>query len=138
MISKLLKNEKTVKGIVLIGVVLILIIFAASVFGSNGKKEESDKQPSFEDYSQALEARLEEIIGQIEGSGQANILVSIEKSVEEVYAQKGNSVATTISPVARGAVVVCDGARNPVVKEKIVEVVSKALGISANKICVTY
>lgn len=138
MISKLLKNEKMVKVVVLVGVALILFIFATSVFGNREENEEQESYPSFDDYSQTLEARLEEIIGLIEGTGETDILVSIEKSVEDVYTERGNSIATTISPVARGVVVVCEGAKNPVIKEKIVEAVSKALGISANKICVTY
>lgn len=138
MISKLLKNEKMVKVVVLVGVALILFIFVTSVFGNREENEEQESYPSFDDYSQTLEARLEEIIGLIEGTGETDILVSIEKSVEDVYTERGNSIATTISPVARGVVVVCEGAKNPVIKEKIVEAVSKALGISANKICVTY
>lgn len=138
MFSKLLKSEKTIKIIVLAGVLLILIIFASSVFGNEKKQEETSDSISFEEYADVLEARLEGIIGLIEGVNQVDVLVSIEKSKEDVYADRGNNLSTTISPVARGAVVVCDGARNPVVKEKIVESVSKALGIGVNKICVTY
>lgn len=46
-------------------------------------------------------------------------------------------IKTVIEPKIRGVIVVCDGGENPVIKEKIVEAVSKIFNITSVKICVT-
>lgn len=46
-------------------------------------------------------------------------------------------VLTTLKPEVEGVVVLCPGGDNPVVRQRVVEVVTTALGISSNRVCVS-
>ena len=65
-------------------------------------------------------------------------MITLEKTEESLYGKRDSSVSTTLTPTVKGAVVVCSGSKNAVVKEKVSEAVCKALGISAARVCVTY
>lgn len=45
-------------------------------------------------------------------------------------------VVTELSPRVRGVVVVCDGAKNPVIRQRVNQAVTTALGISSIQVCV--
>ncbi len=45
-------------------------------------------------------------------------------------------VAQVIEPQIRGVLVLCEGADNPEIKEKVTQAVKTVLGVSSNKICV--
>lgn len=45
-------------------------------------------------------------------------------------------VVTELSPRVRGVVVVCDGAKNPVIRQRVSQAVTTALGISSIQVCV--
>lgn len=45
-------------------------------------------------------------------------------------------VVTELSPRVRGVVVVCDGAKNPIIRQRVSEAVTTALGISSLQVCV--
>lgn len=61
----------------------------------------------------------------------------MENSVEYVYLSNGDTKTKSIEPTVRGVAVVCDGGENPVTKEKIIDVVTKALNISSSRVSVT-
>ena len=44
---------------------------------------------------------------------------------------------TELEPKIKGAVVICPGAENPIVKNRITEAVTTALNINSNRVCVT-
>lgn len=45
-------------------------------------------------------------------------------------------VSTTLEPTVKGVVVVCSGGENKLISVRVTEVVTTALGIGANKVCV--
>ena len=139
------KTEKGTKIIFAAGIALIIIIFLFSL--SSGKDKESDaavqsktaktaKTAEIDEYEQHLEERLAEIIGTIEGTGQVRIMITLERTEENVYS--GRETSATITPTIRGALVICEGSENVIVRQKVTDAVCKVLGISAAKVCVTY
>lgn len=140
MFTKLLKNEKAMKIVFFAGIFIIICIFLLNVFSKSSKDEAPIAEPqiSADEYADFLENRLKTLLLTINGAGSIDVLITLEKSSEDVYSGKETNVTTTISPVIRGAVVVSSGASNAQVKEKLTEAVSKALGIGVNRICITY
>lgn len=67
-----------------------------------------------------------------------------QQNVEQKYiivdagsGKKEALLQTLREPTIQGVVVVCEGAGNAIVKERVTEVVATALGIPYNKVCVT-
>ncbi len=138
-IPKLLKNDKAVKILVVIGFFLIILIFLADLFGGESK---DGKTPDINNdtvaYIDTLEQRLCDIVAEIEGAGRVKIMLTLENLDENVYSERETAVKTTKTPVVRGVAVICEGGGDLVIKEKIVETVSKVLGISSARVCVTH
>ena len=64
----------------------------------------------------------------------------IEKKYITTKDSNGNEtpvIIKKIEPKIRGAVISCQGAKNPEVRENIIKMVSVALDINSSKICVT-
>jgi stage III sporulation protein AG len=132
------KNEKTLKIVVLVGVGLILIIFLGDLFfsGNNTKPAVQPAVSDMESYRIQLEQQLIGILTDIEGAGNVKVMLTMENTEENIYADSKN-LETVITPKVRGVVVVCDGGDSVLVKEKLVEAVTKVLGISSARVCVT-
>lgn len=45
---------------------------------------------------------------------------------------------STVLPKVRGVAVICGGAEDPAIKEKVVNVIASVLDISSSRVCVTY
>jgi len=136
--SGLLKNEKAVKIIVFIGLALVALIFISDFFsGTSDKKQAVQPEPSFEEYEKRLEKKLADAVAEIEGVGKLTVIVTLDSLSENVYSDKGQAVKTVITPKVRGAAIICEGGGNIIVKQKVVELTSKVLGISTARICVT-
>lgn len=126
------------------------------------KKEEAltDTVPAAEktayvSYREELEERLGGILSRISGVGEVKVMITVDGSDEKVFAEDlsesgeraerktvviGSEEALlkqTKFPEVKGAVIVCDGGRNATVKEKVVNAVTAALDIPANKVFVT-
>ncbi|MCL1831773.1 MAG: hypothetical protein FWG45_02545 [Oscillospiraceae bacterium] len=139
----LLKNEKAIKAIVLGSAGLILLYFISSSFsgGNASRKTESDTVEHLtmsELEEQRLEQKLERAISAIDGVGELTIVVTLESLSETVYAERGSGVRTVIAPKVRGVAIVAEGASNPVVEQRIVELTGRLLGINTTRINVTY
>ena len=136
------KTEKGTKIIFAAGIVLIVIIFLFSLSGSSKTKEPASdnsvisKTAEIDEYEQHLEERLAEIIGNIEGTGEVHIMITLERTEENVYS--GRETSATITPTIRGALVICQGCENVIIRQKVTDAVCKVLGISAARVCVTY
>ncbi len=177
-LDKLSKNPKFIKAVVIIGLVGILFILLSGLFTNN--KNNTEVQPtndiayiSLKEYENELEQNLADIISSINGAGKTRVLLTMDSTVEQVYATDKNlsqsnnentgdnaeskndtSANTTyitvelsdgtqqtvllkeIQPKVRGVVVVCSGGDNDVVKEKIVDAVTKVLNISSSRVSV--
>lgn len=117
------------------------------------------------DYSDKVGKRLEELLSQIKGVGRAELILSVEGSEEYVYAEeletsaehgendstekyknklfvsdhsgsKDAVVKKVINPRFNGALVICDGGDDILIKERVIKAVSAALDLPTSKICV--
>lgn len=152
----MLKKYKYAVIILLVGVVLMLIPV--------GKQDEAVLQTDSLQVSEDTDINkaLEQILSQIEGAGEVQVLLTVSTGEETVYqtdnkisqseensntqtdtvmitdAQRNESglIKQTISPVYRGAVIVCQGADSAKVRLAIVDAVTKLTGLSSDRISV--
>jgi len=159
-----IQKDKTVKIIVAVGLLGMLLVLAGQLAAGGGRSpprgSPAPASPqggtaSAEEYAAALEARLEELVGSIEGVGRAKVMVTLEHGVEYVYAQDQRQetqyshvlidteqgrrqplVRTQRQPKVQGVVVVCEGADDVRVQAKLVGVVTTALNIPTTRVYV--
>ena len=127
-IKDLLNNDKAVKLIVAAGFALILLIMLSELFSFGNSRSNNPPKLSEGDmasYTEQLEGRLVEILSQIQGVGRVSVMITLESLNESV-------------PRVRGAAIVCEGGDDVFVKQRIVETVSRVLGISTARVSVTY
>ena len=105
---------------------------------------------------------LENILSSVKGAGRVKVVLTIHSGEEIIYQedvdrdQSENEISSRIqtvmvtdssrnesglirqilTPVYKGAIIVCDGADDPVVRYNIVDAVSKATGLGVDKISV--
>ena len=126
----------TIRLMIIAGVVGIALIFFSSLdFG--GITEKQDDAFSVNAYSEELESDLEEVIAHIQGAGKTKVLLTMENSVEYVYLRDSTTKTKEVAPLIRGVLVLCEGGDEPVVVERVTEAVTKALDLSAAKVCIT-
>lgn len=132
-------KEKALRIIIALGIAGIVLIFLSSLWdGGGGDKQDGlQSSESAESYGDNLERELTDIVSKISGVGRCEILLTMENSVEYVYLSNGDTKTKSIEPTVRGVAVVCDGGDDPVTKEKIIDVVTKALNISSSRVSVT-
>ena len=140
--------------ILLIGVGLMLIPFGE-------RKETSHEIQTPAPLQTDMALQLTEILSKVDGAGEVSVMLSIGVGQSTVYQTdeniSGGSSNTTnrdtviitnenraqsglvqhiISPVYRGAIIVCDGADDPVVCLNITQAVSRITGLGMDKISV--
>lgn len=156
-ISTLFKKYRYALLILLVGIIFMLI---------PQKKETQSQEPAQTEQAPAaerdLQTSLEDILSRIEGAGRVEVLLT-QAAGEEVIFQNDsdNSVSESGSdsgtktvivtdenraeqPIVRqvmpptylGAVIVCQGGDSPAVQLAIVEAVSSATGLTADRITV--
>ena len=148
-----LKKYKYVVLILFIGVILMLLP------GSNSVQEEplltQQSETTFD--LKALEAKLSQALSEINGVGEATVVLTLRNGGEKILAQdvsEGSSresqtviVSTsgngeeavsvkTIYPEFMGALVICDGAGNSTVKLQVLQAVSAITGLSSDRISI--
>ena len=109
-----------------------------------------------------LEDALEQLLSQMEGVGNAQVLLTVEQGTRAVYAydrsdsrtdgggsqqtelvtlsQNGGQVPVevqTTAPVYRGAAVVCEGAGSPSVRLLVTQMIQSLTGLPADRIVIT-
>jgi len=151
---------------VLVGTVLI-ILSSSFIKNTDDDTETTVTGREYESrFIEENEARLTDIVSSIDGVGRVKLMISLETGAQMVYKCEENTerdasegrvsyssetsatvistkdgdaplTVTYIEPVIKGVAVVCEGADIPHVTEMVVDAVSKALGISSNRISVT-
>lgn len=141
---------------------VLLILFAGIVLMSIPAEEPEETEtshnvevPEAEDPS----AELEQILGQIEGVGRVQVLLTEASGAQTIYQSDedrssdgsirvetviisdGNRaeqglVQTVTPPTYLGAIIVCQGADSPSIRLSIVQAVSNVTGISSDRITV--
>lgn len=112
------------------GKIYIIILFAVGailiIIGSVVRTGET-ADDSYGDYVDILEEKLESFLLDVKGITKAEVIISTE------YKNDGDKTTIQI----KGAVVACTNGDNDKTKEEITEIVSKFLGIGANKVKIT-
>ena len=145
---------KSVKNIELyaalaLGAVVLIVIFATK-FSSGTQNSSAD-----ESYIGQMEHKICTVVENIAGCGRASVAISYASNEEKVYAYEtetttsggvtkhSNSivtykgeplVTTTLPPKILGVVVVAEGADDPIIKFKIVNVVVTLLDVQAKDV----
>lgn len=149
-INALLRTYKYPILTVLVGLAILLLPTS---------REPAQPEPvSLSAAAETLEQRLETILSGIAGAGQVQVLLTEESGRQTLYQTDTRSddssrtedtvlvedaartetglVRQTMEPKYRGAVVLCDGADQSVVRLAVVEAVSCVTGLGADRICV--
>ena len=135
--------------IIIISLALLgILLIALSSMVSNRKSKEKESF-SYEEYTSSLEEKIEKFLLSIDGIEKANVIVTLDTSCEQVYAQNqttydfltvnsgdGESPVniTEIYPTVRGVAIACTNGENDEVKMKLTKLISAYLGISTNRI----
>lgn len=152
--------------IVAIGMIGIALIFLSGLdLGKDRAPEETAKPEttaSAEAFRAEQENRLKNILSEISGAGEVEVMISVEGSTEYVYLQKTENKSDTaegeqsinyrsepvvikdgspviskvVSPKVTGVLIVADGAGSAAIDEKLINAAAAALGISTANICV--
>ena len=163
-LEHLFRQYKYVLVVILAGVVLLLL---PPLWEKEGAGEEEETQApqevNTEDSAAALERRLEEALSQIQGVGEADVILTLKSGPQKILAQDSETsisergteasvssvlisrgsgeedaiVVQQLSPQYQGALVVCSGGDDPAVRLKVVEAVSALTGLGADKISVS-
>ena len=149
-VRKLCAKYKYVCLVIVVG--MILLLFPAkqgeSATGGGGSIIESQKE--------TVDIQLARILNQVEGAGAVEVLLTTISDAEVIYQEdyktstenadtviitdanrnQNGLIRKTLSPIYRGAVVVCEGADRPDVCLMIVEAVKNATGLRSDQISV--
>ena len=154
----------TLLGITAMALILISELLPKS--SSKENKEQTEKAPAVSsDFAEKAEKRLEALLSEIKGVGKTELILSVEGSEEYVYAEETETaseqkdkessekfknklfvsehsgskealVKRVINPRFNGALVICEGGGDVLVKERVIKAVSAALDLPTSKICV--
>lgn len=140
-------------------ILILLVGLALMLLPSGGNQRPEPEAPAIQTEEPDLEARLSALLRKIRGAGEVEVLLTVRtggethyqtdedaqtdvrRSVSTVIVEDENRqelglVRRTDPPVYQGAVVACQGAEDPQVRLAIVEAVSCATGLGADRITV--
>lgn len=133
MLRDFIKNKyvKLTAAAITLAVLVLLSVFTHAVPADDSGNE----------YITALETKLAAHISEISGVYGVSVMLTAEESPPAVrtgmlFSDSAASARAQTTHGIKGAAVVCGGADDPLVKEKVVEYVSKVLGIGASRVCV--
>lgn len=149
---------------------LLILLLGAFFLLLPGKESRTDKIEETAPVESAeqpdCEARLEEILSQVQGAGKVRVMLTVRSGPETVYqqdtrldtdSQEGSEgireenatvlisrgggteepvVSQVLGPDYCGAIVVCQGADNPQVKLSVVQAVCSVTGLGADQVTV--
>lgn len=136
-LKQMISNDKFRRMIIIAGIVGIALIFLSTYVDFDVGSASPEEEFSVTTYSTKIESDLQSVISQIKGAGKTKVLLTMENSVEYVYLNDSTTKTKEIEPHIRGVLVVCEGGDDPIVVERISEAVTKSLGVSTAKVCIT-
>ena len=151
--SELWKKYKFVLLVVLVGIILMLL----PVSSQTKETEENKSQIPQESFDlAAMEQRMEEVLGKIDGVGKLRLMLTLQSGTRLTLAEdtqrdqdrtqretvtlnrgSGNQeivITNRFYPVYQGAVVVCQGADSGAVRLAITETVQALTGLPSDRI----
>lgn len=151
-----LKRFQYVGLVLLLGV--LLLAFPLTSEKEAKTTDQKEQQAAEEVDVETLERRLQAIITQIDGVGQADVLVTLSAGSRQILAAdekvgesttetetvltkdsgSGQSAVTvqTIYPTYQGVLVVCDGGGDPTVKLQVLNALKALTGLSSEQISI--
>lgn len=150
-----ISKYKYVFIVLLVGIVLMLLPGIETENTKEVKQEiQHDEAP--------LEELLSQMLSKVSGAGRVEVMLNVAQGEKTIYqvdqdtsestsGLTGKEQTVTLTdgnrnqygliqqvnpPIYLGAIVLCQGADDPVVKLSVVEAVSKITGLNANQICV--
>lgn len=133
-LKRLLSDIGLKKVIFISGIIGIVLIFLSTFIEA---PESGNISKEVNSYKEEMQSSINTMLTKVEGVGENSVLLTIENSVEGVYLQNSSTKTKEIEPKIRGVVVACEGGDDPVTIDRVSEIVTKALNISAAKVCVT-
>lgn len=150
----MIQRYKYVAVILLLGVALMLL--------PTGQKDSQPEQQIRNPQVPGMQEQLEQILSQIQGVGKVRVLLTELQGEQTLYVRDENTydsadrtevqsdaviitdsqrneaglIRQLIPPVYQGAVIVCQGGDSAAVRLAVVQAVSDATGLSADKITV--
>lgn len=149
------------KGLERYGYVLLVVVVGIVLLlwpqGEDSKEAVTQESVQEEFDLEAFEEKLANTISQIQGAGEAQVVLSLQSGSRQVLAQdkeqgSQNSTTTvtvgrgsgtqevvpvqTVAPQFRGALVVCSGGDDPQVRLAVMEAVAAVTGLGSNHISV--
>lgn len=163
-VKDFVSGEKGRKILLFGGAALLILLLLSTLFGGKTETKTTVKTENTAEIEEKLERRLCELISKIDGAGEVSVMVTLDATTTAIYEKdrkleetSGNASASSsketevvlagsakqplltgsIMPTVRGAAVVCEGAANPTVREKVANTVAKALNIGISRVYVT-
>ena len=159
-IKKFFAKIKSVKNIelylaLLFAIIAVVVIFVVTSGGSTKTSAQVADSANFNEYIAAMENKLTSVIGKMDGVKNVSVAISASSLEQTEYAYDRETtvvgdkqtvtekvvivsgkplVTRTLPPEIYGVVVVADGADDPIVKYKIIQVVVTLLDTSADKV----
>lgn len=162
-LSEKFKVDKKSLIVIIIGIIGVILLVVSELIPQESRDKKQDAEEStvsitYSDYEKDVEQRLESLISKIDGAGSVSVMVTLDCTVESVYAQEekasgGESISRekeyviiknsdgesgillkTTQPKIRGVAVVCSGGGSAVVKQNITNIVTAVLGISSARV----
>ncbi len=152
-IIEIVKNNKTLRYVlVAILVIVLILLMSSSIFSEN---KQTSNENYLTEYTKAIEERLSEVLSEVEGAGDVKVVISVESGNETVLAMKtviketstGKEIEETpvivngktvvlkeLTPKISGVLIVCEGANNIAVKSRLVSATRSLLDIENGKI----
>ncbi len=153
-----LGKYKYVAIILCLGVVLMLWPTRSQEDTQNQAETQSARQTDLQNFDlEELERRMETALSEINGVGEATVVLTLRSGGEDVLAQDTSEGSTsdretviistgsgteeavsvkTIYPEFQGALVICNGAGNAGVKLEVLQAVSAITGLSSDQISI--
>ena len=87
-IGELMKKENRAKLITAAGIIILVLILVSEMGSSCETQETAVQSTGFdcEAYAQSVEAKLCELVSDIDGAGEVRVLVTLQNSEEYIYA----------------------------------------------------
>ena len=139
---------------------VLIVIFAGLFLMLLPGREAADPEPYVDAPKEvnSMQENLEAILSKIQGVGRVHVLLTEAQGSRTIYVQDESTsqdslktdaviitdssrtqtglISQVLPPVYLGAVVVCQGGEDPVVKLSVVEALCDATGLTADKITV--
>ncbi len=153
-LRKIIEKIKSVKNIELYAALVLAAVVVIIIFAGSAQKNTA-KSSSDDSYISEMEHKICSVVEKIDGCGKASVAISYASNEEKVYAyetettssggviKQSNSivtykgeplVTTTLPPKILGVVVVAEGAKDPIVKYRIINVVVTLLDVQAKDV----